>query len=410
LRASFSNAEYQSCRQQDAGEFIKWLLNELTEKCAMSTCSTLFGGATCTTIHCNQCGCLSKSNQEFLELSLSIPDEKDIQHQSANTSMNTSMNTGTGTGNGTNSVSLLFLLNHFQETELLEKENRYRCSSEFCNSNLVESATRTTTVVEWPSHLVISLKRFYYSRLTNNVEKNLQEIKFDKEMVVAQGRINYRLYGVIVHLGTSASSGHYVAYVKHSSEAEWSTGSSNTGDGNGDGNGGGNGDYPGSVWWRCDDDTIEKCNGARPWERKENWKGATPYMLLYKRQGGGTESVAMHDDKEGNDGNGENQMGLMEMDDMEDDMLVVSPEGSVSVSACNGLSVPKECVNEIKKDNVTYMLSLHHAMLSEMNATRNTGSSGHYGSGGNYGGNSGYGGDSGNSTEGSGYGNVGFRR
>ena len=46
LRASFSNAEYQSCRQQDAGEFIKWLLNELTEKCAMSTCSTLFADYT----------------------------------------------------------------------------------------------------------------------------------------------------------------------------------------------------------------------------------------------------------------------------------------------------------------------------------------------------------------------------
>ena len=65
-----------------------------------------------------------------------------------------------------------------------------------------------------PNVLVIHLKRFSYGNVFAKIAKPVQ---FSAEMLVPygeKGKAKYELYGVVVHHGHSAHSGHYIAYVK----------------------------------------------------------------------------------------------------------------------------------------------------------------------------------------------------
>jgi hypothetical protein len=217
-------------------------------------------------------------------------------------------------------VTLEDLLRHYQEIEVMEGDNCFRCSS--CNNELVERAERRTLVKNWPSHFVLSLKRFYYSN--GNIHKRLDKVTFSEKVCFSSPDldtgIEYKLYGVVVHLGSTVSNGHYVAYLTHSTNAEWRV------EGSGSNN----------EWWRCDDERVERVVGERPWEMKESATG-TPYMGFYKRVG--------------REAGGE---------------VVVVEEKEKLNAASNSLSVPKEFVESIKLDNVKYMLEQHQEMMKKM--------------------------------------------
>ena len=57
------------------------------------------------------------------------------------------------------------LLVHYQKVEIMEGENKFRCAGVQCRDQLVERAERRTRVIVWPEHFVLSLKRFYYTRM-----------------------------------------------------------------------------------------------------------------------------------------------------------------------------------------------------------------------------------------------------
>jgi hypothetical protein len=260
-----------------------------------------------------------------------------------------------GTGNNENSdtggrLSISELLRRFHRPEVLEGSNRYRCASEACQGQLVDRAERVTAVSKYPSHLVLSLKRFYYSRESGGVAKIMDDVAFPRTLSVpdpdpvaaaAGSKLRFSLYGAIMHIGSNASSGHYVAYATHSSEARFYSG----------GDGYGNGE---DVWWRCDDRVVTplaaddwlKAGGVwgKSWRRRNK---STVYMLLYKRH------VGANGDAVG-----------MDVDTCEDGAEVGSGKSgksgtSVQYFQANAMSVPPKMSEECKMDNVEFMLSVY---------------------------------------------------
>ncbi len=65
---------------------------------------------------------------------------------------------------------------------------------------------------------MIQLKRFEYNPLTERNEKILSRYEYPEEFdfspIVHKPTPLYRLYGVLVHQGEKASSGHYYAYLR----------------------------------------------------------------------------------------------------------------------------------------------------------------------------------------------------
>jgi ubiquitin carboxyl-terminal hydrolase 36/42 len=66
-----------------------------------------------------------------------------------------------------------------------------------------------------PFILVIHLKRFSYHSSMGKINKS---IKFEEKIELlpkdSPKKVNYYLYALLIHHGSSVHSGHYVAYVK----------------------------------------------------------------------------------------------------------------------------------------------------------------------------------------------------
>ena len=121
-------------RQEDAHEFLRYLLDAMHTKLATDTGITpitnIFGGSLASTITCSSCGHVSESVEAFMDLSLDIHRVDSLERA----------------------------LHKFTAPELLQKSNRYRCAA--CNS-LVD-AQKAMSIHTSPATLAIQLKRFNY--------------------------------------------------------------------------------------------------------------------------------------------------------------------------------------------------------------------------------------------------------
>lgn len=109
---------------------------------------------------------------------------------------------------------------HFLREEVLDGENAYKC--EKCSKKT--RATKKYSIRSAPNILVIQLKRFdfsYAGKLSHFVTYpetlNLKSFMPEEEPFSQNGNsirnLNYKLYGVLVHLGYTSHSGHYYSYV-----------------------------------------------------------------------------------------------------------------------------------------------------------------------------------------------------
>jgi hypothetical protein len=175
----------------------------------------IFGGYFRSQVQCINCGFLSNTYDPFLDLAL------EVSRQS--------------------STSIATALAEFTKKETLDCQNRWKCSG--CHKYVC--ATKQLTVFRPPLALCIQLKRFSFgsyggnnaftgglwkrggrlpgNKLFNNTvigrggSKITKPIEFpaDLNIPLSDGRsCAYSLTGVIIHVGGSASSGHYTAYVK----------------------------------------------------------------------------------------------------------------------------------------------------------------------------------------------------
>nr|GEU91512.1 ubiquitin carboxyl-terminal hydrolase 16-like [Tanacetum cinerariifolium] len=223
-------------REEDAHEFLRYAIDIMQSVCLkeaetivsnpLEEETTLigltFGGYLRSKIKCMKCGGKSEKNERMMDLTVEI--EGDI---------------------GT----LEEALKKYTSTEMLDGENKYKCSR--CKSN--ERAKKKLTLLEAPNVLTIALKRFQSGKFGKlNKSIHFPEILDMAPYMSGTSDMSpvYRLYGVVVHLDrmNAAFSGHYVSYVKNIE----------------------------NRWFKTDDDKVKEVD-----VKSVLTKGA--YMLLYAR-------------------------------------------------------------------------------------------------------------------------------
>lgn len=153
----------------------------------------IFGGYLRSQVRCTECGYTSNTYDPFLDLSLEISRKSCHSVSSA--------------------------LMEFTRKETLDSANRWKCSG--CKRRVC--ATKQLTVFRPPLSLCIQLKRFSYGGSHGSFggrmggKKIAKPIEFPATLTLSlsDGRsCCYELTGIVIHVGGTASSGHYTAYVK----------------------------------------------------------------------------------------------------------------------------------------------------------------------------------------------------
>ncbi|KAL9253370.1 Ubiquitin carboxyl-terminal hydrolase 25-like protein [Drosera capensis] len=184
-------------RQEDAHEFLRYVIDKCDSVCLRikklqeerggrgggegeNVVKEIFGGVRCTL-----CGARSNKDDDMMDVSLGIA--------------------------GNNSV--MDAMQKFFQAEDLDGGNKYGC--EKCKK--LVKAKKQLYILQAPNVLVLHLKRF-----VGGQEKTDKDIAFQEFMVLSSFMSKasqdpcpeYSLCGTIVHVGKSANSGHYYAYIK----------------------------------------------------------------------------------------------------------------------------------------------------------------------------------------------------
>ncbi|KAL4155008.1 hypothetical protein PRNP1_007122 [Phytophthora ramorum] len=180
------------------------------------------------------------------------------------------------------------MLSRFVATRTLGGDNALSCS--VCQQ---KTESRTHTVIfEPPEHLIITLKRMYYDWTQQKACKCLHDVRFpalltlpsltaDEELAIyesANGESShakqqhqsrhYGLYGVLVHSGLTANSGHYYSFCRESDESTRQLHLE---------------DSPLSPWIKFNDTKVERSNWKEINRRVSSTVSDTVYLLLYKK-------------------------------------------------------------------------------------------------------------------------------
>jgi len=177
----------------------------------------IFGGYLRSQLKCNKCGYKSNTYDPFLDLALEV-SKKHID-------------------------SLSSAFREFTQKETLDSNNRWKCSG--CKKNVCP--TKHLSIFRPPLSLCITLKRFEFGKggggggmkgwgwgfghrnnkgfkYGNGGSKIQKKIHFPAHMSLplSDGRIcQYELNGMIVHVGSSATTGHYTSFVKRPGNNQW---------------------------------------------------------------------------------------------------------------------------------------------------------------------------------------------
>lgn len=219
--------KFRPGRQEDAHEFLVYLLDAMQDgelKAAginqhargwrdrlpiprldeTTFIHRVFGGYLRSQVRCTKCGHQSNTYDPFLDLALEVSKKS--------------------------SSSIASAFCEFSRKETLDKNNQWHCSG--CRRNVC--ATKQLTVFRPPLSLCIQLKRFTFPngqgfgsycgypsgmrfKGTGGGFKINKAMEFPAQfnLPLSDGReCEYELTGIISHLGSSATSGHYTAFVR----------------------------------------------------------------------------------------------------------------------------------------------------------------------------------------------------
>mmetsp|Transcript_6168 Transcript_6168/g.11850 ORF Transcript_6168/g.11850 Transcript_6168/m.11850 type:complete len:357 (-) Transcript_6168:38-1108(-) len=208
-RLKKDNELFRSFMHQDAHEFLIYLLNETSEsiekqmhrnngsKGPVTTwIHECFQGKLVNETKCLLCETVTSREEVFMDLSLEI--------------------------NG--NVSLTSCLKDFSSTETLDRDNKFFCDCCHC----YQEAQKRMLIKEAPPCLILHLKRFKYEVDPQSqglrMRKLLYRVVFPMELKLANTTADaategmqdvvYRLFAVVVHVGSGPHHGHYVSLVK----------------------------------------------------------------------------------------------------------------------------------------------------------------------------------------------------
>jgi hypothetical protein len=207
----------------------------------------MFGGYLRSQVCCTSCDYKSNTYDPFLDLSLEVSTKKVNSVYSA--------------------------LKEYTRRETLDAANKWKCSG--CKKRVC--ATKQLTCFRPPLSLCIQLKRFSFDGdmggfmhhqfgyshfagkgmgMRQGGSKIQKAIQFPAELKLplSDGRkCEYHLTGVVVHVGSSATSGHYTAFVKRQMKQ-------------------------GSQWYRMDDSYVEPVSEVEVLQERD------AYVLFYCRK------------------------------------------------------------------------------------------------------------------------------
>jgi len=149
----------------------------------------MFGGYFRSQVRCTNCEYKSNTYDPFLDLALEV----------SQVNMNT----------------LSSAISYFTRKEKLDARNQWKCGG--CKQRVC--ATKQFTIFRPPLTLCIQLKRFSFGGSWGHSagQKICKPIQFPLSLSLPlsdKRKCEYDLTGVIVHVGGSSNSGHYMAYVK----------------------------------------------------------------------------------------------------------------------------------------------------------------------------------------------------
>lgn len=222
------NKHHSPNEQQDAEEYLRWLLTTLQTHlpaAAFKTLSSLFDIHVNSTVACAECGHQSTVSDTQTSLQPEIP------HPSGNSPSR---------------------LTDYIGNSLRETVDGFVCPG--CEDKAPKR--RTFTLTSAPPILIVQQKRFTYDMRRGTSRKLTHHVKFgewlDLSSHSADGSdVRYRLVGVVNHAG-SLSGGHYVTVAKG----------------------------PDAQWREMNDHSVRAVGMGKAMDLGGRW---TPYLLYYER-------------------------------------------------------------------------------------------------------------------------------
>ncbi|KAG8178581.1 hypothetical protein JTE90_021002 [Oedothorax gibbosus] len=208
------NEVFDNYMQQDAHEFLNYLLNTIadilqekqqgnikvkstnqngeplqTSKPEPTWVHDIFQGTLTNETRCLNCETVSSKDEDFLDLSVDVNQNTSITH----------------------------CLRGFSNTETLCSEHKYYCEN--CCSK--QEAQKRMRVKKLPMILALHLKRFKYMEQQNRHTKLSYRVVFPLELRLfntSDDAYNpdrlYDLVAVVIHCGSGPNRGHYISIVK----------------------------------------------------------------------------------------------------------------------------------------------------------------------------------------------------
>ncbi|XP_022326144.2 ubiquitin carboxyl-terminal hydrolase 46-like isoform X1 [Crassostrea virginica] len=200
---------FDNFMQQDAHEFLNYLLNRVSEllqaekqgnkgkingaenpnKTEPTWVEDLFQGTFTNETRCLTCETVSSKDEDFLDLSVDVEQNTSITH----------------------------CLRGFSSMETLSDEHKYYC--EVCGTK--QEAQKRMRVKKLPKILALHLKRFKYMEQLNRFTKLSHRVLFTFELRLFETSDDaynpdrmYDLVAVVIHIGSTLNRGHYVSIVK----------------------------------------------------------------------------------------------------------------------------------------------------------------------------------------------------
>eukprot|EP00039_Didymoeca_costata_P006678 m.92343 g.92343 ORF g.92343 m.92343 type:complete len:483 (+) comp13347_c0_seq2:281-1729(+) len=207
------NELFNCSMQQDAQEFLNYLLNTLSDILRKNASDSndgsssssgdsgsdtpsktwvedLFEGRLANETRCMCCETVTNREEAFLNLSIEI----------------------------TPNSSVSSCLRQFSSVEPLRGDSKYSCDT--CCS--YQEAEKRMRIKELPKVLAIHLKRFRYNTEINSFTKLSERVVFPFELRLFNTTDDaesadqvYDLLGAVIHVGSQLSRGHYISIVKH---------------------------------------------------------------------------------------------------------------------------------------------------------------------------------------------------